>query len=135
MCKTTGVLATPPPPMDDESVSDPLECPPLRWGMIGCGRVSHDFTQALKNLPTASVVACSARSEKDAEKFAVKHGISKFCKFFIMGEQDDEKSPDSYFCSSTFDRFFLQTAVTMKCSQTPTSTLFTSVIFMHFEEL
>jgi len=78
MCKTTGALATPPPPMDDDSVSDPLECPPLRWGMIGCGRVSHDFTQALKNLPTASVVACSARSEEDAEKFAVKHSIPKF---------------------------------------------------------
>jgi dihydrodiol dehydrogenase / D-xylose 1-dehydrogenase (NADP) len=37
--------------------------------------VSHDFTQALKHLPTQSVVACSARSLDDARKFADKHGI------------------------------------------------------------
>ena len=71
---------TPPPPLDDPSVSDPLECPPLRWGMIGCGRVSHDFTQALKHLPTQTVVACSARSADSAKAFAEKHGIEKSCK-------------------------------------------------------
>jgi dihydrodiol dehydrogenase / D-xylose 1-dehydrogenase (NADP) len=63
--------------MDDESIVDPLQCPPLRWGLIGCGRVSHDFTQALKHLPSASVVACSARDENRAKEFADKHGISK----------------------------------------------------------
>jgi dihydrodiol dehydrogenase / D-xylose 1-dehydrogenase (NADP) len=67
--------STPPPPLDDPSVSNPLECPPLRWGLIGCGRVSHDFTQALKHLPTASVVACAARDEDRAKEFAAKHGI------------------------------------------------------------
>lgn len=68
---------TPPPPLDDPSVADPLECPPLRWGLIGCGRVSHDFVQALKHLPTASIVACSARDVRRAEEFAEKHGIPK----------------------------------------------------------
>lgn len=73
-------IATPPPPMDDPTVSDPLECPPLRWGIIGCGRVSHDFTQALKHLPTQTVVACSARNGDSAKAFAEKHGIEKSCK-------------------------------------------------------
>lgn len=65
----------PPPPLDDPSVTDPLECPPLRWGLVGCGRVSHDFAQALKHLPTASVVACAARDLSRAKEFATKHGI------------------------------------------------------------
>lgn len=67
----------PPPPLDDPSVLNPLECPPLKWGLVGCGRVCHDFTQALKHLPTASVVACSARDLKRAKEFAAKHGIPK----------------------------------------------------------
>lgn len=74
-------MSIPPPPLDDPTVSDPLECPPLRWGLIGCGRVSHDFTQALKLLPTAKVVACSARSAESAKVFAEKHGIEQYCKW------------------------------------------------------
>mmetsp|Transcript_16582 Transcript_16582/g.48091 ORF Transcript_16582/g.48091 Transcript_16582/m.48091 type:complete len:394 (-) Transcript_16582:42-1223(-) len=72
------VISTPPPPLDNPSLTDPLQCPPLRWGMLGCGRVSHDFTQALKHLPSQSVVACSARSNDSAEAFAQKHGIKNF---------------------------------------------------------
>jgi dihydrodiol dehydrogenase / D-xylose 1-dehydrogenase (NADP) len=72
---TTTAASTPPPPLDDPSLENPLQCPPLRWGMIGCGRVSHDFTQALKHLPTASVVACAARSIDSAKAFAEKHKI------------------------------------------------------------
>jgi hypothetical protein len=74
------VISVPPPPLDDPTVSNPLECPPLRWGLIGCGRISHDFTQALKLLPTATVVACAARSLDSAKVFADKHGIEKACK-------------------------------------------------------
>jgi len=67
----------PPSPLDEPAVTDPLDCPPLRWGLIGCGRISHDFTQALKLLPSAEVVACSARSIDSAQKFADKHDIKK----------------------------------------------------------
>ena len=73
-------ISQPPPPLDDPNVSNPLECPPLRWGLIGCGRISNDFTQALKLLPTAKVQACSARSLDSAKAFAAKHGIEKTCK-------------------------------------------------------
>ena len=71
-------MNTPPPPLDDPSVSNPLDCPPLRWGILGCGRVSHDFTQALKHLPAASAVACAARSADSAKEFAEKHGIGRY---------------------------------------------------------
>ena len=66
-----------PSPLDSPTLENPLECPPLRWGLIGCGRVSHDFTQALKHLPTARVVACSARDATRAQEFATKHGIDQ----------------------------------------------------------
>eukprot|EP00751_Fragilariopsis_kerguelensis_P020000 CAMPEP_0170890290 /NCGR_PEP_ID=MMETSP0734-20130129/40000_1 /TAXON_ID=186038 /ORGANISM="Fragilariopsis kerguelensis, Strain L26-C5" /LENGTH=397 /DNA_ID=CAMNT_0011279091 /DNA_START=515 /DNA_END=1709 /DNA_ORIENTATION=- len=65
-----------PKPLDDPE-SNLLECPTLNWGILGCGRVSHDFCQALKLLPTQSVVACSARTADSAGKFAEKHKIGK----------------------------------------------------------
>ncbi|KAL7572082.1 hypothetical protein ACA910_001726 [Epithemia clementina (nom. ined.)] len=69
--------STPPPPLDDPMATDPLECPPLRWGMLGCGRVSHDFVLALHHLSTAQVVACAARELDRAQEFASKHGITQ----------------------------------------------------------
>lgn len=65
-----------PSPLDDPS-SGMLDCPPLRWGMLSCGRVVHDFCQALKHLPSAQVIACAARSKERAVEFASKHGIPK----------------------------------------------------------
>ena len=75
----------PPPPLDDPSAkAGPLDCPPLKWAILGCGRVSHDFTQALKLLPSQEVMACSTRNNADTAKtFAEKHGIPKSCKFLF----------------------------------------------------
>jgi len=80
----------PPPPLDDPTIMDPLECPPLKWGILGCGRVSNDFCQALKLLPTQSVVACSARSPDSARSFAQNHGIGKHCGGYDEMLQDPE---------------------------------------------
>jgi predicted dehydrogenase len=49
-------------------------------GILGCGRVSNDFVQALKLVPSAKVVAVSARNLKSAQAFAERHGVSTFCK-------------------------------------------------------
>uniref|UniRef100_A0A7S0YBF2 D-xylose 1-dehydrogenase (NADP(+), D-xylono-1,5-lactone-forming) n=1 Tax=Pseudo-nitzschia delicatissima TaxID=44447 RepID=A0A7S0YBF2_9STRA len=83
-------FSIPPPPLDDPSVLDPLECPPLKWGILGCGRVSNDFCQALKHLPTQTVVACSARSSESAEAFSKKHAIKKYCGSYDEMLQDSE---------------------------------------------
>lgn len=80
----------PPPPFDDPTLLDPLECPPLKWGILGCGRVSNDFCQALKLLPTQSVVACSARRSESAEVFAQKHAIGTFYGSYDDMLQDPE---------------------------------------------
>ena len=68
----------PPSPLDDPECTDPLICPALNWGFIGCGRVSHDYVQALKHLPSQNVVACAtSNSVERAQQFATKHSITK----------------------------------------------------------
>ncbi|XP_008403822.1 uncharacterized protein LOC103462676 isoform X2 [Poecilia reticulata] len=50
-----------------------------RWGICGAGKISHDFTVALKTLPAEDhqVVAVAARKLEDAHEFSRKHNISK----------------------------------------------------------
>ncbi|XP_061567213.1 trans-1,2-dihydrobenzene-1,2-diol dehydrogenase-like [Cololabis saira] len=50
-----------------------------RWGICSAGKISHDFTVALKTLPAEDhqVVAVAARKLEDAQKFANKHSIPR----------------------------------------------------------
>ncbi|XP_041796764.1 trans-1,2-dihydrobenzene-1,2-diol dehydrogenase [Chelmon rostratus] len=50
-----------------------------RWGICSAGKISHDFTVALKSLPPEDhqVVAVAARKLEDAQEFARKHSISR----------------------------------------------------------
>ncbi|KAG7242539.1 hypothetical protein INR49_020252 [Caranx melampygus] len=50
-----------------------------RWGICSAGKISHDFTVALKTLPAQDhqVVAVAARKLEDAKEFARKHNISR----------------------------------------------------------
>eukprot|EP01137_Pigoraptor_chileana_P014508 Opistho-2@69219 len=49
----------------------------FRWGILGTGRIAHDFTLALTVVEDARVVAVGSRSESSAAKFAQDHNISK----------------------------------------------------------
>ncbi|UPR01607.1 trans-1,2-dihydrobenzene-1,2-diol dehydrogenase [Chloropicon primus] len=48
----------------------------VRWGIAGCGKISHDFTNAL-TFNKSNVVACAARSETSSKRFAETFGIPK----------------------------------------------------------
>ncbi|CAI5719442.1 unnamed protein product [Peronospora effusa] len=50
---------------------------PLRWGFLGCGRISADFISALKSLDNIKFQACAARSLSSAKNFAKLHEIAK----------------------------------------------------------
>lgn len=50
---------------------------PLRWGFLGCGRISHAFAGAIKPLETVVFQACAARSLENAQQFADAHGVAK----------------------------------------------------------
>ncbi|KAH7460718.1 Trans-1,2-dihydrobenzene-1,2-diol dehydrogenase [Phytophthora ramorum] len=48
---------------------------PLRWGILGCGRISHTFVSNAKPLKSAIFHACAARSLDKGQEFAKKHDI------------------------------------------------------------
>jgi predicted dehydrogenase len=54
----------------------------LRWGFLGCGKISGDYANAMKNVPAAVFEACAARSLPSAEEFAKAHGT--FCCNFQL---------------------------------------------------
>lgn len=51
----------------------------VRWGFLGCGRITHDFVTAMAPIAekTAVLAACAARSLSSAEQFAATHNIAK----------------------------------------------------------
>jgi len=50
-----------------------------RWGVCGAGKISHDFSVAMKTLPPGDhqIAAIAARSLERAQEFAGKHGIPR----------------------------------------------------------
>ena len=50
-----------------------------RWGILGAGKIAHDFVVALKTLPESEhmIVAVAARSLERAAEFADRHNIEK----------------------------------------------------------
>jgi dihydrodiol dehydrogenase / D-xylose 1-dehydrogenase (NADP) len=87
MMSDSLLSSTIPAPLDDLSSTDNTcdddrltTCPTLKWGILGCGRVSHDFCLALRNhVPTAILVACATANDTEpnrSQEFATKHGIS-----------------------------------------------------------
>lgn len=89
-----------PSPFDDPSLVPSLDddllstCPPLNWGIIGCGRVSHDFCMAVRNhVPTAKLIACATANNNEPNRcheFAAKHGIANAYTSY----QDMVENPD-----------------------------------------
>lgn len=51
----------------------------LKWGIVGAGRISHDFVTAVQIHPNTEhvVTAVGARSRENAVKFAKDHNIPK----------------------------------------------------------
>ena len=51
----------------------------LRWGILGVGKISHDFVVGLKTHPPEHhrAVAVASRSQASASAFAETHGIEK----------------------------------------------------------
>uniref|UniRef100_A0A3B5LZU3 Dihydrodiol dehydrogenase, tandem duplicate 2 n=1 Tax=Xiphophorus couchianus TaxID=32473 RepID=A0A3B5LZU3_9TELE len=70
----------------------------LSWGICSAGKISHDFTVALKTLPAEDhqVVAVAARNLEDAEEFSRKHNISKA----YGGYEELARDPDIGQCPS-----------------------------------
>lgn len=51
---------------------------PLRWGVVGAGKITHDFVTAIQIFPDDhTVVAVGSNNIAKAEQFAKDHNIPK----------------------------------------------------------
>eukprot|EP00957_Ditylum_brightwellii_P166876 12701561-Ditylum_brightwellii.AAC.1 len=69
-----------PTPLDHPSSPTVLSCPPLIWGILGCGRVANDFVVSVtRNIKSAKIVACASNSggTSNASSFAATHKIPR----------------------------------------------------------
>ncbi|XP_071384934.1 trans-1,2-dihydrobenzene-1,2-diol dehydrogenase-like [Centroberyx affinis] len=50
-----------------------------RWGLCGAGKISHDFSVAMKTLPPGDhqIAAVAARSLERAQEFSKRHGVPR----------------------------------------------------------
>ncbi|OQR89429.1 dimeric dihydrodiol dehydrogenase [Thraustotheca clavata] len=48
----------------------------LKWGILGCGRISNDFVMGLQLVQGAHVVACASRDLSTAQTFGQTHDIA-----------------------------------------------------------
>lgn len=55
--------------------SAPLSDQPLRWGILGCGRVAHLVAEDLRLLPDHRLQAVASRTPGKAAAFAHHHGV------------------------------------------------------------
>ena len=59
------------------TVPDPMEAPPVRWGVLGPGGIATTFTEAVQQGTRSSVVAVGSRSAERAGAFAARHGVTR----------------------------------------------------------
>lgn len=55
---------------------DPQDAPPLRWGVIGPGRIATSFAESLRRHTRQRVAAVASRTPGRAEEFADRFGIA-----------------------------------------------------------
>ncbi|MBQ5948670.1 Gfo/Idh/MocA family protein [Massilia sp. ST3] len=53
---------------------------PIRWGILGTGRIAHDFAAGLRDAPGAVLAAVGSRSKESAQAFADEFGVQSGAK-------------------------------------------------------
>ena len=63
-----------------------------KWGIVGTGKISHDFLSAMKSLPDGEhhVVGVAAREKDRAVDFSKKHNVQKSFESYEELAKDDE---------------------------------------------
>ncbi|WP_127128190.1 Gfo/Idh/MocA family protein [Georgenia sp. SYP-B2076] len=68
-------LAATPPSLP--APADPLEAPPLRWGILGAGGIAGRFAREVPSRSRQQIVAVASRDQQRADAFAATHGIGR----------------------------------------------------------
>lgn len=65
---------------------------PTRWGIMGSGLICHDWAVAVSTLPKTEhqIIAVSARSKENADKFAKEHNIARAYGSYVELCQDKD---------------------------------------------
>jgi predicted dehydrogenase len=66
-----------PPRLAAPAVPDPMEAPPVRWGVLGPGHIAAAFTTAVREGTRSQVVAVGSRAPERARAFADEHGVGR----------------------------------------------------------
>jgi predicted dehydrogenase len=59
------------------TVPDPMEAPPIRWGVLAPGKIANVFADAVHEGTRSRVVAVGSRSVERAREFAGRHGVER----------------------------------------------------------
>lgn len=59
-------------------VPDPMDAPPLRWGILATGGIARSFAGALKSHTRQVIQACGSRTQASADAFAAEFGGHPF---------------------------------------------------------
>ncbi|MGG5260430.1 Gfo/Idh/MocA family protein [Phycicoccus avicenniae] len=65
------------PALSAPTVPDPMDAPPVRWGVLGPGGIAATFTEAVQQRTRSEVVAVGSRSIERARAFADRHGVAR----------------------------------------------------------
>tara|TARA_Y100000034_G_scaffold125539_1_gene175222 strand:+ start:29926 stop:30906 length:981 start_codon:yes stop_codon:yes gene_type:complete len=61
----------------------------IRWGIIGLGRIAHEFAQDLQKVPNCSLYAVASRSQEKADDFGALYGAQQAYGSYELLMQDD----------------------------------------------
>jgi predicted dehydrogenase len=50
---------------------------PVRWAILGTGKIADEFAQGLAQLPAATLLAVGSRTLTSANRFAARHGVAR----------------------------------------------------------
>jgi predicted dehydrogenase len=72
------------------STPNPLDAPPLRWGVLAPGRIAAAFVDAASRYTRQRVVAVGSRSLERAQAFAAAHAIERAAGSYeeLVGDPD-----------------------------------------------
>ncbi|MFQ6172924.1 Gfo/Idh/MocA family protein [Oryzobacter sp. R7] len=65
------------PTLSAPQVPDPMQAPPVRWGVLGPGGIASTFAGAVRAGTRSMVVAVGSRSAERAAAFAGRHGVER----------------------------------------------------------
>lgn len=73
-----------------QGIADPMEAPPLKWGIIGPGGIARKFAEEVPKLTRSTIAAVASRSSERAASFAREFAIDKSYDSYEKIVEDSE---------------------------------------------